>query len=65
MMSSDHKMVLRQTGSDVVIIACTLEEQEILTKLFNLLPKNGMDLDPWLESTNCLHIPSGRVLWNG
>lgn len=61
MIPSDHKMELRQTGTDVVIVACTIEEQEVLTKFFNLLPKKGNENDPWLESTNCLHIPFGKT----
>jgi DNA-binding cell septation regulator SpoVG len=60
---SADKFTLKQSYSGISITAHSIEQQELLKKLFDLLPKTEEgdgDYDPWMPYENVLCIPSGQ-----
>jgi hypothetical protein len=58
---SKDKLTLKQSYAGISITAHSTEQQELLKKLFELLPKTGNeDLDPWMPYENQLSIPTGE-----
>jgi hypothetical protein len=60
---SQDKLTLKQSYAGISIVAHSIEQQELLKKLFELLPKTETgdgDYDPWMPYENELCIPTGQ-----